>query len=471
MNITKNNKWRKHSLQQGKTPINLTSMIVVVLILSFSSYACKQKLQKESHKSAVVKTKANDDKIATKTTLTFMQWLYKYIPNNYSNAKMTDHTYWLQAHIGDDLVVNWAQIDDKGADLRYLEGHNLIPGQSFFIEKGVKKDWADHPSVTYFDAVGYYVSTYDTTAMRSWDIEGCSVVQYDGEAAAFTEKMAKAWISYSKKDERPETETEFTNWLKKYTSEKNSGKSYDPHNGWYQVYIPEHELTISWGLAPQQEIALKMVEGLSESKPIFIAKEAKLKWAEDPKVDYSPGVGYNIPEYLSATMGEFNVGQVTIIQFDGKPKMFVDKMVKAYQNEREKSELTFHKWLKEYVKISYPALKIDFHGGWYQSHFTQPDLTVTWGTMSAYQMALKDLHGVREDKSIFIEKSTNEGWEKLPAIEYNKGVGYYISKYESASMGDFEVGNTCVIQFDGDSKEFTEEMVKAWIEVSNNAKP
>ena len=127
-----------------------------------------------------------------KTQLPFMRWLYEYIPTNYSNAKMTDHHYWLQAHIGDNFAVNWAQIVD-GKDLKYMEGHNLIPGQPFFIQKGVKNEWADHPNITYYDGVGYYVSAYDTATMRNWYIHKCTVIQFDGDGSEFSKKMAFAW--------------------------------------------------------------------------------------------------------------------------------------------------------------------------------------------------------------------------------------------------------------------------------------
>ncbi|MFA9391990.1 MAG: endo-1,4-beta-xylanase [Prolixibacteraceae bacterium] len=266
-----------------------------------------------------------------------------------------------------------------------------------------------------------------------------------------------------KANNQPETETPFTDWLKEFIPEQYPGSNYNPHNGWYQVYLPEFDLTVSWGLVPLKEAPLKEVEGLFENKSIFIAKEAGEDWTKSSKVDYYPGVGYFVSDYNSATMGNFNVGQVTVIQFDGKPKKFVKQMVNALENSTKKSEIEFVFWLKEFVSESYPDLSIDFHGGWYQSIISQLDLTATWGTMAAIQMPLKNLHGLYQGKSIFIEHAKSVGWEKHPNVDYVDGVGYAISKYDTTTMGDFEVGLLTVIQYDGtNTKDFTQTMAEAW---------
>lgn len=129
----------------------------------------------------------------------FRQWLFEYIPGQYSNAQMTDHHHWLQAHIGEDLVVNWTEWNDANSTLGAMEAHSLKPGKTMFIEqKGQKKDWADHPAVTYYENAGYYISGYDPATMSSWDGKGLTVIQFDGDAKAFTEKMAKAWAEKPK---------------------------------------------------------------------------------------------------------------------------------------------------------------------------------------------------------------------------------------------------------------------------------
>lgn len=270
-----------------------------------------------------------------------------------------------------------------------------------------------------------------------------------------------------KANNRPETETRFTDWLKVYIPEQYPGSNYNPHNGWYQVYLPEFDLTVSWGLVPLKEAPLKEVEGLFENKSIFIAKEARKDWAKSSKVEYYPGVGFYLTEYNTASMGNFNVGHVTVVQFDGKPKKFVKQMAKAYSSSTEKSESTFHTWLRDYVKITYPAQHVAYHGAWYQCVIPVLNLTATWGTMSANSMELKALHGLSKDKHIFIEQPKSAGWEKIPNVGFIPGVGYNIPKYDAETMGQFEIGKLTVIQFDGkDASPFVNTMKKEWLVAS-----
>ena len=131
--------------------------------------------------------------------LSFRQWLFEYIPTQYPNAKMTDHHHWLQSHITEDLVVNWTEWTDEDSTLKAMEGHSLTQGKALFIEqKGQKKDWADHPAVTYYEGAGYYISGYDPATMGSWDSKGLSVIQFDGDAKEFAQTIAKAWAETSK---------------------------------------------------------------------------------------------------------------------------------------------------------------------------------------------------------------------------------------------------------------------------------
>ena len=123
----------------------------------------------------------------------FGQWLFGYMPANFPEAKMTNHGAWLQSHVADDFVLSWTQWNEKNVTLKYLESHGLTQGKAIFIEKGVKLDWAKHPAVTYFDAAGYYISGYDSATMSNWDIERCTVVQFDGDAREFVKKMANDW--------------------------------------------------------------------------------------------------------------------------------------------------------------------------------------------------------------------------------------------------------------------------------------
>ena len=65
-------------------------------------------------------------KDAAKTILPFLTWLKDYIQANYPNAKLTDHDGWLQAHIGEELVVSWAQWNEK--DITLKEVHEWRDG-------------------------------------------------------------------------------------------------------------------------------------------------------------------------------------------------------------------------------------------------------------------------------------------------------------------------------------------------------
>jgi len=136
---------------------------------------------------------AKPGKRSARTNLPFRQWLFEYIPAQYSDAKMTDHGAWLQAHITEELVVSWTQWNEEDVTLKYLESHGLTNGKAIFIEKGVKNDWASHAAVTYIEGAGYYCSRYDSATMSNWDVETCNVVQFDGDAKTFAHRMAEAW--------------------------------------------------------------------------------------------------------------------------------------------------------------------------------------------------------------------------------------------------------------------------------------
>lgn len=129
-------------------------------------------------------------------TKPFMKWLFNYILSAYPKAKMTDHTYWYQAHIGDNLVVNWALFDQKNVNLKFIEDHHLTQGKNIFIQIVEKTDWVNHPKVTYFKNAGYYVEGYDSSLMSSWVVEGANIIQFDGNGKAFSKKMAKAWLKF-----------------------------------------------------------------------------------------------------------------------------------------------------------------------------------------------------------------------------------------------------------------------------------
>ncbi|RAI89919.1 hypothetical protein [Algoriphagus yeomjeoni] len=132
-------------------------------------------------------------KVADIPNLPFRQWLYEYIPTQYASAKMIDHKYWLQGHIGGGLVASWALFDQENVTLKDIEDHNLTEGKTIFIEKRGKNEWAKNPEVTYYDNAGYLISGYNSATMSSWNVQDCNIIQFDGEPGKFTAQMAKAW--------------------------------------------------------------------------------------------------------------------------------------------------------------------------------------------------------------------------------------------------------------------------------------
>ncbi|WP_100611208.1 DUF1593 domain-containing protein [Confluentibacter lentus] len=127
-------------------------------------------------------------------TPVFRDWLFEYIPQTYLNAKMIDHVYWLQGHVNENLVANWALFDQKDVTLKFIEDHNLTEGKNIFIEKPDKLDWEEHPSVTYFEGAGYYIEGYNSEDMGDWNVENCNVIQFDGDGREFSKKMSTAWV-------------------------------------------------------------------------------------------------------------------------------------------------------------------------------------------------------------------------------------------------------------------------------------
>ncbi|WP_083139943.1 DUF1593 domain-containing protein [Polaribacter reichenbachii] len=397
---------------------------------------------------------------ARKTTISFAIWLKDYLSQEYPKVEIIDNKDWYQAVIPEhDITVSWAYLPHEKLTLKEVHGH--YEGKSIFISEPKNENWTNVSNIEHTKGAGYYIHSYNSSTMGDFEVAKLSVLQFRGtDTSGFVEKMIKAWLIYN----NPEVETEFTNWLKEYAPNQHPESSFIEHNGWYQIKVPELDLTISWGLTPEEEFPLYKREGLSENQTIFIAKERKDKWAEHASIKYYPDVGYYIPQYNSSTMASIDVGRVSVVHFDGSdPRGFIDKMAKEYADYPEKSEIKFVSWLRSYVQKEFPGKEIAYNGAWYQTIFPNSDLTVTWGTMSSSKMELRELHGLRKGKSIFIEKNKSTGWESIPSVEYIEGVGYNIPKYDESAMGHFEVGLQTVIQYNGDnSKEFTKVMIKDW---------
>jgi hypothetical protein len=124
----------------------------------------------------------------------------------------------------------------------------------------------------------------------------------------------------------------FVNWLKGYIPAQYPGVEVVAHdNGqWFQAKLPDADLVISWAELSETSISLKHVEGLYEEKSLFVAKSTKGSWANLTSVEYYKNAGYYISGYAPDTMGNWDVGKLTVVQFDGDAKMFAETMAKTW---------------------------------------------------------------------------------------------------------------------------------------------
>ena len=122
-------------------------------------------------------------------------------------------------------------------------------------------------------------------------------------------------------------------------------------------------------------------------------------------------------------------------------------------------------WLKDYVPATYAGVDVVAHGGgaWFQSKLSTPKLTASWADWKETTLSLKDVesHGLTEGEAIFVSKTKKSGWEKHPNVTFHEGAGYYINGYESAKMSGWDVAQTTIIQFTGDSNAFVAAMANA----------
>lgn len=104
---------------------------------------------------------------------------------------------------------------------------------------------------------------------------------------------------------------------------------------WYQAIWnanADNEFVASWSEIHGPTHSLGAVEGKYEGKALFIATETDKGWA-DPAIEFTEGVGYYITGYKSATMSNWEVGGITVVQFDGESRDFVEKMIAALKPE------------------------------------------------------------------------------------------------------------------------------------------
>ncbi|TWT35242.1 hypothetical protein KOR34_01300 [Posidoniimonas corsicana] len=120
----------------------------------------------------------------------FNTWLKSYIPTKYADAKIDDHGGWTQAHLS-NLIASWAPWNESGMTLKGV--HDIEEGEALFVSKAKNSDWPESNSVTYWEGAGYYISSYQAESMADWNVEGSTVVQFDGDPKQFASEVAKAF--------------------------------------------------------------------------------------------------------------------------------------------------------------------------------------------------------------------------------------------------------------------------------------
>lgn len=389
--------------------------------------------------------------IASTTDQSFKQWLFEYIPEKYPEAIMTDHTHWLQAHIGENLVASWAEWTDENSTLKAMEAHSLTQGKALFIEqKGNRKDWADHPNVTFYEGGGYYISGYDPATMGEWNGRGLSVIQFEGVSKEFAKTIALAW---------DETNS-FKRWLFRYLPARFPSARMIDHTHWLQGNVTD-DLVVNWTEWTDENSTLKAMEshGLKQGEAMFIEQKGeKLDWANHPAVTYFEGAGYYISGYDSATMSSWDGKGLSVIQFDGDAKVLAQTIAMAWARKN-----SFEDWLYQFLPVKYPNARMSDHGHWKQAHITD-DIVASWEQWNEKGITLKYLedHSLTQGKAFFIDKREKTDWAEHSAVTYFEGVGIYCSGYDSVTMNSWGVEGLTVIQFDGDSNDLAETIAQGW---------
>ena len=252
-------------------------------------------------------------------------------------------------------------------------------------------------------------------------------------------------------------------WLKDYIPAKYPAVEFIDHGDWFQSRITDLDLVVSWAELPQPSLALKEVQGLDEGEGMFINKVAKDRWADLPGVEFHEGAGFYIRGYNSATMGDWEVGKLTVAQLRGDSKKFVEEMAKA----RVAALRPFRQWLFEYIPAHYPEARMTDHTYWLQAHIAG-GVIASWTQWNDEDVTLKEVeaHNLTDGKAFFLDKAVRTEWVDHPAVTFFEGAGYYCSGYDSATMSEWKVETLNVVQLDGDAKKFVKEIAKAWTEAN-----
>ncbi|QEG21606.1 DUF1593 domain-containing protein [Mariniblastus fucicola] len=390
------------------------------------------------------------------------EWLRVYIPSNYAGTEVVAHGggAWFQAKLAEpELVASWADWKEEVLTLKDVEAHSLTEGESLFVSETSKTKWAEHANVTFYEGVGYYIDGYEASTMSSWDVAKTTMIQFTGDSDGFVAAMAKA------KQESPSAsmpkEVSFRQWLFEFLPTQYPDAQMVDHTHWLQAKIG-NGVTANWTEWTEEDSTFKAMEAhnLVAGKSMFVEqKGAKNKeWAEHPAVTYYEGAGYYISGYDPTTMSDWDGKALSVIQFDGESKDLARTIGMGWARRQ-----SFAGWLYHYLPAKFPNARMTDHGKWKQAHITDGDVA-SWEEWTVEGVTLKYIedHSLAQGKSFFIEKATKTPWADHAAVTYYPGVGYYCTGYDSATMSDWNVEGLTLIQFDGDSKEIVEAIVKGW---------
>ncbi|MFG0289472.1 MAG: nucleoside hydrolase-like domain-containing protein [Rhodopirellula sp. JB044] len=139
----------------------------------------------------------------------------------------------------------------------------------------------------------------------------------------------------------------------------------------------------------------------------------------------------------------------------------------AHSNAAGGKTNSFASWLREYIPVQYAGAKIADHGHWWQAKVGEPVLQISWAEIP--EKTLGVVHGLYPGKALFIAKPEPSAWSEVENVKYVDGVGYYVSAYNSETMGDWNVQGIAVVQYTGEESsaaEFSAAAAKTWKELA-----
>lgn len=255
-------------------------------------------------------------------------------------------------------------------------------------------------------------------------------------------------------------------WLRDYIPAQYPGTIIDDHEHWWQAQVSA-DLVVSWSALHATHAPLGHVEGVYVGKSLFIDQLDEKTWAGVAGAEFHENAGYYVTGYAPASMGDWAVADLTVVQFDGDSQAFVTDMTRSWRNARAATSdvmpmNVFSTWLGHYLAAQFPGLKVDDNVDWYQAHLPV-GLVVSWAPLPDPAVTLGEITGLDQGEPFFVATRNQESWGEHPAVIPYNGAGYFVSGYDAATMADWVVGHTSLAQLRGDAKRFAHAMALAWI--------